>query len=327
MAIASQGLIMTGIPSTRLVTIFGGSGFLGRHMVRALANEGWRIRVATRRPNNALFLRPMGRVGQIQLFKANVQDDEAVRAALKGADAAINLVGVLYQSGNQRFESLHVEAAERIARAARELGVKRLLHVSALGIAGSGARYARTKALGEERVRAEFPDATIFRPSTVFGPEDDFFNKFGWLARLSPALPLIGGGKTKFQPVFVGDVARAAVKVLGDSATASKTYELGGPEIMTLKEIMELTLKETRRHRLLIPVPFGLARIKAVALGLLPKPLLTVDQVRMLEGDAVVSDGALTFRNLGIVPEAPGGIVPSYLWRFRKHGEFEPAAN
>ena len=318
---------MTGIPSTRLVTIFGGSGFLGRHMVRALANDGWRIRVVVRRPNNALFLRPMGRVGQIQLVKANVQDEEAVRAALKGADAAINLVAVLYQSANQRFETLHVEAAERIARAASELGVKRLLHVSALGIAGSASRYARTKAMGEDRVRAAFPEATIFRPSTVFGPEDDFFNRFGWLARLSPALPLIGGGKTKFQPVFVGDIARATAKVLGDASTAGKIYELGGPEIMTLKEVMELTLKETRRNRLLLPIPFGLARVQSAVLGLLPKPLLTLDQARLLESDAVVSDGALTFHDLGIVPEAPGAIVPSYLWRFRKHGEFEPATS
>lgn len=318
---------MTGIPSTRLVTIFGGSGFLGRHMVRALANDSWRIRVAVRRPNNALFLRPMGRVGQIQIVKANVQDEAAVRTALKGADAAINLVAVLYQSGNQRFETLHVGAAERIARAAAEAGVKRLLHVSALGITGGASRYARTKALGEERVRAEFPEATIFRPSTVFGPEDDFFNKFGWLARLSPALPLIGGGKTRFQPVFVGDVARATVKVLGDATTAGKIYELGGPEIMTLKEIMELTLKETRRNRLLLPIPFALARIQGAVLGLLPKPLLTLDQARLLESDAVVSDGALTFRDLGIVPDAPGAIIPSYLWRFRKHGEFEPATS
>jgi NADH dehydrogenase len=317
---------MTAIPSTRLVTVFGGSGFLGRHMVRALANEGWRIRVAVRRPNNALFLRPMGRVGQIQIVKANVQNEETVRAALKGADAAINLVAVLYQSGNQRFESLHVEAAERIARLAAELGVGRLLHVSALGVEGNErSRYARTKALGERRVREAFPRATIFRPSVVFGPEDDFFNKFAWLARLSPMLPLIGGGRTRFQPVFVGDIARATVKVLGDASTAGKTYELGGPETMTLKEVMELALRETRRNRLLLPIPFGLARVKGAVLGLLPRPLLTLDQVRLLESDNVVSDGAATFRDLGIVPEAAGAIIPSYLWRFRKHGEFETA--
>jgi NADH dehydrogenase len=318
---------MTGIPSTKLVTLFGGSGFLGRHMVRALANDGWRIRVAVRRPNNALYLKPMGRVGQIQIVKANVHDEDAVRAALKGADAAINLVAVLYQSGNQRFESLHVEAADRIARVASEMGVGRLLHVSGLGVdRNERSRYAQTKVLGEAKVREAFPGATIFRPSIVFGPEDDLFNKFAWLARLSPVLPLIGGGGTKFQPVFVGDVARATVKVLGDAASAGKTYELGGPETLTLKQIMELVLKETRRKRILLPVPFGLARAKAVFLGLLPKPLLTVDQVRLLETDNVVSEGALTFRDLGIVPEAAGGIVPSYLWRFRKHGEFEPAA-
>jgi NADH dehydrogenase len=317
---------MTAIPSTRLVTIFGGSGFLGRHMVRALANEGWRIRVAVRRPNNALFLKPMGRVGQIQLVKANVHDEETVRAAFMGADAAINLVAVLYQSGNQRFDSLHVEAAERIARLAAELGVQRLLHVSALGVdRNTKSRYALTKTLGETRVREAFPDATIFRPSVVFGPEDDLFNRFAALARLLPALPLIGGGGTKFQPVFVGDIARATAKVLSDESTAGKTYELGGPEIMTLKEIMELVLKETRRSRLLLPIPFGLARVQGFLLGLLPKPLLTLDQVRLLETDNVVSEGAPTLRELGIVPEAAGAIVPSYLWRFRKHGEFETA--
>jgi NADH dehydrogenase len=318
---------MTAIPSTRLVTIFGGSGFLGRHMVRALANDGWRVRVAVRRPNNALFLKPMGRVGQIQLVKANVTNEESVRAALKGAEAAINLVAVLYQSGNQRFDSLHVEAAERIALLASELGVGRLLHVSALGIQGNASNYARTKTLGEERVRARFAGATIFRPSVVFGPEDDFFNKFAWLARMSPALPLIGGGGTKFQPVFVGDVALAAAKVLGNASTAGQTYELAGPETLTLKQVMELVLRETRRNRALLPIPFGLARLQGVVLGLLPKPLLTLDQVRMLETDNVLSEGAATFRDLAIVPEAPGAIIPSYLWRFRKHGEFEAATS
>ena len=318
---------MTGIPSTKLVTLFGGSGFLGRHMVRALANDGWRIRVAVRKPNNALYLKPMGRVGQIQIVKANVHDEDAVGTALKGADAAINLVAVLYQSGSQRFEGLHVEAAERIARLASEQSVSRLLHVSALGVERNAhSRYAQTKVSGEEKVRAAFPAATIFRPSVVFGPEDELFNKFAWLARLSPMLPLIGGGNTKFQPVFVGDIARATAKVLDDSATAGRVYELAGPETMTLKAIMELVLKETRRNRLLVPIPFGLARVQGVFFGLLPKPLLTLDQVRLLETDNTVSDGALTFRDLGIVPEAAGAIIPSYLWRFRKHGEFEPAA-
>jgi uncharacterized protein YbjT (DUF2867 family) len=319
---------MTAIPSSKLVTIFGGSGFLGRHIVRALANEGWRVRVAVRRPHTAHFLRPMGRVGQVQLLKVNVLDDAAVDMAVRGSDAVINLVGILSQSGRQRFEALHTQAAERIARAAAAHGVARLLHVSALGAAAdSPSLYARTKAEGEARVREAFPTATIFRPSVLFGPEDDFFNRFAWLARLSPALPLIGGGHTRFQPVYVGDVARAALRVLIDPMTAGNIYELGGPEIMTMKQIMQLVLKETQRRRLLLPVPFALARIKAAILGLLPKPLLTLDQVRLLQSDNIVSEGALTLRDLGIIPEAAEAILPSYLWRFRKTGQFEAVSS
>jgi NADH dehydrogenase len=315
---------MTAIPSTRLVTIFGGSGFLGRHIVRALANDGWRIRVAVRKPNLAHFLKPMGRVGQIQLLKANVRDDESVAAALKGANAAINLVGILTPRGAQRFDSIHAQGAERIARLAAANHVARLLHVSAIGAdPKSQSSYARTKAEGEKRVRAAFPAATIFRPSIVFGPEDDFFNRFAWIARLSPVLPLIGGGLTRFQPVYVGDVAQAASRVLADSATAGKTYELGGPEVLTFKELMQLMLRETHRKRILMPVPFALARIKAAFLGLLPKPLLKLDQVRLLETDNVVASDALTLRDLGIAPMAAEAILPSYLWRFRKEGQFE----
>jgi NADH dehydrogenase len=319
---------MTAIPTTRLITIFGGSGFLGRHIVRALANDGWRIRVAVRRPNVANFLKPMGRVGQIQLLKTNVNDDVAVDAAMKGADAVINLVGVLSQSGAQNFRALHAEAAERIAKAAAAHGAARMLHVSALGAnANSSSLYARTKAEGEQRVRAAFPAATIFRPSVVFGPEDDFFNRFGWLAKMSPALPLIGGGRTRFQPVYAGDVAQAAVRALNDAGTAGKVFELGGPEVMTFKEIMQLVLKQTNRRRVLVPVPFGLARIQGAVLGLLPKPMLTLDQVRLLETDNVVSEGALGLRELGIAATASEAIVPSYLWRFRKSGQFEEVAS
>jgi NADH dehydrogenase len=315
---------MTAIPSSKLVTIFGASGFLGRHIVRALANEGWRVRAAVRYPNTGHFLKPMGRVGQIQLLKTNVTDEAAVDSALKGADAAINLVGVLYQSGGQRFEALHAEAAERIARLAAAHGIARLLHVSALGAAkDSQSLYARTKADGEARVMAVFPAGTIFRPSIVFGPEDDFFNRFAFLARMSPALPLIGGGHTRFQPVYVGDVARAAAEALADSGATGKTYELGGPEVMSFKEVMQLVLKQAQRKRLLVPVPFALARIQAAILGLFPKPLLTLDQVRLLEQDNVVTDGALTLRDLGIVPTAAEAILPSYLWRFRREGQFE----
>jgi uncharacterized protein YbjT (DUF2867 family) len=316
--------LMTAIPSSKLVTIFGASGFLGRHIVRALAGNGWRIRAAVRQPNTGHFLKPMGHVGQIQLLKTNVTDEAAVDTAMHGADAAINLVGVLYQSGTQRFETLHAEAAERVARLAAAHGVARLLHVSALGAdANSASLYARTKAEGESRVRAAFAGAAIFRPSIVFGPEDDFFNRFASLARMSPVLPLIGGGRTRFQPVFVGDVARAACAVLADTATEGKVYELGGPEVMNLKEIMQLVLKQIQRKRFLISIPFGLARIQAAVLGLLPNPPLTLDQVRLLQQDNVVSPGALTLRDLGIAPTAAEAILPSYLWRFRREGQFE----
>jgi uncharacterized protein YbjT (DUF2867 family) len=315
---------MTAIPSTKFITIFGGSGFLGRHIVRALAKDGWRIRVAVRRPNTAHFLRPMGRVGQIQLLKTNIADDGSVDAAMRGADAAVNLVGILAPSGSQRFRTLHAEGAERIARAATAHRAVRLLHVSALGAsADSPSLYARSKAEGEERVRAAFPGATIFRPSIMFGPEDDFFNRFAWLARLSPILPLIGGGHTRFQPVYVGDVAQAALNALNDPTSEGRIFELGGPEVLTFKEIMQMVLKQTHRKRLLMPVPFAVARVQAAVLGLLPKPLLTLDQVKLLQRNNVVADGALGLRDLGIAPIAAEAILPSYLWRFRKHGEFE----
>jgi NADH dehydrogenase len=319
---------MSEIPSTKLVTVFGGSGFLGRHIVRALARDGWRIRVAVRNPTTAHFLKPMGRVGQIQIVKANIRKDESVRAVLHGAEAAINLVGILYQSGSQSFQAIHTHGAGRIARIAAEEGVKTLLHISAIGAdLKSKSSYARSKAQGEALVREAFPKAIVFRPSIVFGPEDDFFNKFAWMARLAPALPLIGGGKTRFQPVYAGDIARAAAKVLADPAAQGRTYELGGPEIMTFRQILELVLKETYRKRLLVPIPFGLAKFKAFFLGLLPKPLLTVDQVRLLESDNVVDEGGSTLRDLGIVPAAAEAILPSYLWRFRAKGQFEAMAS
>jgi NADH dehydrogenase len=317
---------MTTVPSNKLVTVFGGSGFLGRHIVRALANDGWRIRVGVRRPNSALFLRPAGRVGQIQIVKANVLDENAVHSALDGAEAAINLVGILFEHGGQRFDAVHVRAAANIAHAAAKRGAQKLLHVSALGTSlNSPAHYSRTKAEGEVRVREAHPRATIFRPSIVFGPEDDFFNRFAALARLSPVLPLIGGGKTRFQPVYVADMARAAVTVLRESATAAATYELGGPEVMSLRDVFELVLKVTRRKRMLMPIPFAVARIQAAFLGLLPKPPLTLDQLRMLETDNVVAPGATGLGQLGITPEGAEAILESYLWRFRKTGEFETA--
>jgi NADH dehydrogenase len=320
---------MTAIPGTRLVTVFGGSGFLGRHIVRALAKDGWRIRAAVRHPNSAHFLKPMGRVGQIQLLHCDVGDGDQVEAALAGADAAVNLVGTFAQWGAQGFEPIHVEAAARIARMATAAGTARLVHVSAMGVAeDSRAAYFRTKWQGEQRVRAEYAEATIVRPSLVFGPEDNLFNRFAWLARMTPALapfPLFGGGTTRFQPVYAGDVAAGVAAILADPKAAGRTYEFAGPETMTLKEIIELTLKVTNRKRMLVPVPLFVARIMGAVLQFLPLKLLTLDQARMLETDAVASEGAPGLRELGVVPTSCEAILPGYLWRFRRSGEFEPA--
>ncbi len=319
---------MTAIPSAKLVSIYGGSGFIGRHIVRALAREGWRIRVGVRNPNTAGFLRPMGRVGQIQIVRANLLKRDDFPLMLRDADAAINLVGILYQRGAQRFQAVHADAAGALAAAAAEHRVTRLIQFSALGAnPQSPSLYARTKAEGEKRVRSAFPEATIMRPSVVFGPEDDFFNRFARLARILPVLPLIGGGHMRFQPVYVGDIAQATMAALGDPGAQGRTYELGGPEVLTLKEIMQIVLHETKRKRLLVNVPFGIARIQAALLGLLPKPPLTLDQVRLLESDNAVSPGAAGLSDLGRSPTAAEAIIPTYLWRFRKTGEFETAAS
>lgn len=318
---------MTAIAGTRLVTVFGGSGFVGRHIVRALAKDGWRVRVAVRRPNAAHFLKPMGRVGQIQLLKCNVADGDEVEAALAGADAAVSLVGTFASWGAQGMKALHVDAAERIARMAKAGNVASHVHFSAAGVSETApAAYFRTKWEGEQRVRAEFPGATIVRPSLVFGPEDDFFNRFAWLLRMTPAFvpfPLFGGGVTRFQPVYVGDVASAVAEILDDQELRGRTYELGGPETTTLKDVLELTLKITNRRRVLIPVPFFVARIQGAVLQCLPLRLLTLDQARMLKTDAVPADSALGLRELGIAATAAEAILPSYLWRFRRGGQFE----
>jgi NADH dehydrogenase len=317
---------MTEIPQDRLVTVFGGSGFLGRHVVRALANDGWRVRVAVRRPNVAHFLKPMGRVGQIQILRTNVRNDAQVEAALRGADAAINLVGILAQRGRQRFDALHVEAAGRIAGAAKAMGTARLVHFSALGASEKApARYFQSKAEGESAVRANYPEATIVRPSLVFGPEDQFFNRFAALARFLPILPLYGGGKTRFQPVWVGDVAHGVAAILHQHGSAGKTYEFVGPEVMTFREVMEFVLRVTERRRVLMSLPFGLGRLQGAILQFVPGKPLTRDQVFMLETDAVPSGQNPGLTQLGIVPSSPEALVPSYLWRFRKHGQFAAA--
>ena len=305
---------------SQLVTIFGGSGFLGRHTVRALARAGYRIKVATRHPNRAFFLRPLGSVGQIDFVKCDVADADSVARALSGSDAVVNLTGILFQSG-QTFEEVQAEGAANIAQAAAAAGVGALVHVSAIGAdAQSDSAYAVTKAEGETSVREAFPQAVILRPSIIFGPEDGFFNTFASLARFLPALPLIGGGHTRFQPVFVGDVAQAILA--GLSRQDGRTYELGGPSIYSFKELLQLILRETGRKRALVPVPFGIAFLKAAFLQLLPKPLLTVDQVKLLKKDNIVSPTAAGLTDLGIEPTSVEAVIPSYLWRYRAKGEY-----
>ena len=310
----------------RLVTIFGGSGFLGRHVVRALCRRGYRIRVAVRRPDLAGHLQPLGRVGQIHAVQANLRFPASVEAAVRGADVVINLVGILFERGRQRFETVQAEGPGFVAQATREAGA-RLIHVSALGAdPNSPALYARSKAAGEQAVWASLPSATIFRPSIIFGPEDEFFNRFAAMARFLPVLPLIGGGHTRFQPVFVGDVAEAIALATDGHAKAGLTYELGGPDLSSFKEILEFILKTTERRRLLVPLPFALAEFQAWFLQFMPKPLLTPDQVRLLKSDNIVSDQARregrTLPDLGIEPHSIAAVVPSYLWRYRPAGQF-----
>jgi NADH dehydrogenase len=310
----------------KLVTIFGGSGFVGRHVVRALCKRLYRIRVAVRRPELAGHLQPLGRVGQIHAVQANVRHPASVEAAVRDADVVINLVGILFERGAQRFAAVHAAGAEAVARAAAARGAG-MIHMSAIGTdANSTSDYARTKAAGEQAVLAAVPAATIFRPSIQFGPEDDFFNRFAGLARILPGLPLIGGGATRFQPVFVGDVATAVADAVDGKTRPGTIYELGGPEVFTFKQLMQYVLATIERKRLLVPLPFALAKLQAQVLQFLPKPLLTPDQVEQLRYDNIVSEDAKregrTLEGLGIDPTAIASVVPSYLWRFRKSGQF-----
>lgn len=319
-----------------MITVFGASGFIGRYVVRALAKAGYRVRAATRRPHLANDLKPMGVVGQIQLVQANLRNPDSVARAVEGSAGVINLVGILFESGRQNFESLQSEGAKLVAEKAAEAGIERFVHISAIGAdAQSKSQYARTKALGEQAVRAALPTATILRPSIVFGTEDEFFNKFANMARFAPALPLIGGGQTKFQPVWCSDVADAAVAALDSEAARGRTYELGGPEVYSFKELMQFILSTTRRKRLLVPVPFfaasGLGLMGEIT-GALPfvQPFLTRDQVTLLKKDNVVGasgEDVGTLADFGIEPETVEAIVPAYLARFRPGGQFSEEPN
>jgi len=313
-------------PYDTLVTVYGGSGFLGRHVVRALAKRHYRIRVAVRRPELAGYLQPLGRVGQIHAVQSNLRNAASVEAAARDAHVLVNLVGILFERGRQRFDAVHTYGAEQVALAANTHGA-RMVHVSAIGAdENSSSAYARSKANAEKLVLAAQPTTTVMRPSIVFGPEDDFFNRFAALARISPALPLIGGGLTRFQPVFVGDVAAAIADAVDGKARPGTVYELGGPDVRTFKELMQFVLSTIERRRLMVPLPFFVAKMQAMVLQYLPKPLLTPDQVELLRVDNVVSAAAQaegrTLQGLNIDPEPIEAIVPSYLWRFRRTGQF-----
>jgi uncharacterized protein YbjT (DUF2867 family) len=311
-----------------LVTVFGGSGFLGRHVVRALLKRGYRVRAAVRRPDLAGHLQPLGLIGWVQPIQANLRYRWSVDRAVKDADAVVNLVAIMNETGRQRFDAVHVFGARAVAEAARAAGIGRLIHVSAIGAdVNSPSAYARTKAAGEAAVLQTVPSAVVMRPSLMFGPDDHFFNRFAGLARFLPALPLIGGGLTRFQPVFAGDVAKAIADAVEGKALPGAIYELGGPDVKTFRELLELMLAEIDRKRLLLPLPWPLAGVAGAILGRLPGRLLTTDQVKLLRADNVVSAEAeasgRTLHAFGIVPTSLAAMLPSYLARFRRHGQFD----
>jgi NADH dehydrogenase len=330
--------------TVRLATVFGGSGFVGRHVVQHLAARGWRVRVAVRDPEGAAFLKPMGDVGQIVPLFADITQPSSVAGALAGSEWVVNAVGILTEHGRRSFQSIHVDGAANIAAAAKDGNVRRLAHISAIGAdPASPSAYARSKAAGEDAVRTRFPEAVILRPSVVFGPEDDFLNRFAAMTGVSPVLPVIvtqgfrltrgpetvgcplfGTGGTKLQPVYVGDVAEAVMAALSSPAHLGKTFELGGPQVFSLKQLLELVLRTTGRRRLLLPLPLAVARFQAMFLQFLPNAPLTPDQVKLLAKDNVVSPGTPGLADLGISPTAAESIVPGYLGRFRN--PYAPAA-
>jgi len=309
-----------------LVTVFGGSGFVGAQVVRQLAKDGRRIRVAVRQPNLAYAMRLHGDVGQIDIVQANVRNEASLRRALDGADAAVNLVGVLRETGRQGFQAVQTMGARNVAAAAKAQGVARLVHMSAIGAdAESPSKYARSKAEGESAVREIYPDAVIVRPSIVFGPKDDFFNRFAAMAQISPVLPLIGGGHTRFQPVFVGDVAKVVAWAVGAPEAAGQTYELGGPGVFSFRELLEMVLAQTGKRRWLAPVPWPVAGLIGQAgdlAGAFIAPPVTSDQVLLLRTDNVVSGAYPGLAELGITPTTLEAVLPSYLYSYRKGGQY-----
>lgn len=303
----------------KVITVVGGTGFVGRYVIRQLAKAGYRLRVISRNPDAALSLRTAGDVGQIALMPGNLSDPTSLEGKLRGSYAVVNLVGILFESGRQNFTHLHAQGAEALAKRAKAEGVSRFIHVSALGVdKAGGSQYARSKVLGEKAVLAAFPEASILRPSVIFGPEDNFFNQFADMSRLFPALPLIGGGNTRFQPVYVGDVAKAVEACLTRPDATGQTFELGGPHTFTFKEILQYILQQVGRQRRLVNIPFPIAGIVGKVSEICPRPPLTRDQVTLLKSDNVVSPNAKTFAQLGIKPTAVDIIVPEYLTRYRR---------
>jgi NADH dehydrogenase len=307
----------------KIVTVFGGTGFIGRYAIQNLAKLGYTVRVPTRYTADANALRPKGVVGQINPLSCNLRNPQSIAHAVRGSSIVINLIGVLTESRKSSFDFIHSEVPGRIARAAAEAGADRMIHISAIGANPDAvSKYAASKGHGEAQLREAFPQATILRPSIVFGPEDQFFNRFAAMARIAHALPLIGGGKTKFQPVYVGDVAAAIVNALTDGSTAGKTYELGGPEVLSFRQLMQLMLKVIDRSAILLPVPFGIAKLQARFTELVPGKPLTRDQVELLKRDNVVAKGAEGLAELGVTPTALELVLPQYLDRFAKGGRF-----
>lgn len=303
-----------------IATVFGGSGFIGGYVAAALAKAGYRVQIVSRNPERAGWVKTAAAAGQVVLRHGNIRDAVSVEQCIKGSEVVVNCVGALSESGKQSFPALHAQAAERIAQFSAQAGVKHLIHISALGVEKAArSKYARSKANGEKAVLAAFPAAVILRPSVVFGPEDRFFNLFAQISRFSPVLPLIGGGKTQFQPVYVGDIADAVVAVLEAPKFRGKMLELGGPKTYSYREIMQFIIEQTGRHCLMVPLPFPIAALKAALLELFPQPLLTVDQVKLLHYDNIVAPGQSGFKDLGITPRSVEAIVPGYLSRYRRH--------
>ena len=307
----------------KVACIFGASGFIGRHLIRRLTKKDFRIVAATRSPYLHGYLKPLGNPGQIDLEKVNLFDEERLRILVKSSDVVINLVGILYETKKQKFEDIHAKFPDLLSKLCSELSIKKLVHISALGINETvSSKYMQSKLKGEKNIINNFNRSVILRPSVIFGPEDKFFNQFASIAEFFPVLPLIGGGLTYFQPIYVGDIAKSIMAVLEKEEINNNIFELGGPQIITYKELMKILLKEINKKRFLVPIPFPFAKFQAKILQLLPKPLLTVDQVEMLKYDNIVTNKYPTLKDLKINPKTIESVLPNYIWRFRKGGQF-----